>query len=91
MWDSLRWLFPNYKVVLVCVLTIALVGTFGYFSWRADYKRLESIEFKRKQEIILKGRADKENGKEFNTNPFIEPGDRDLWRHGWRNSREVKE
>ncbi len=46
---------------------------------------------KKKTDVMLKGRADKENGLGINTNPYIYPDERELWLKGWREASVVRE
>ncbi len=83
-------MFRNiYFWTITC--TLIITGGISYIAYWGEQRQLENKELKRKNDIILKGRADKENGLKFTTNPYLTPEDRELWRHGWRNAREVKE
>lgn len=44
-----------------------------------------------RQQIIYRGRADKENGLSIKSNPYLEPYARELWRQGWREAKEISE
>ena len=89
--DILSVFFGTKKAAFLSILFVSFMVGYASLAIHMENQRAEKRELKRKNDIILKGRADKENGLGFNTNPYLVPEDRELWRFGWRNSREIKE
>jgi predicted negative regulator of RcsB-dependent stress response len=89
MWDSLKWLFKGH--VLFLVVVIAITTSFGLVAYQQEQKSNERKAEKEKQEIILKGKANREDGLGFNANPYVDLDSRELWRQGWRSGHVVKE